>query len=479
MCQKEQQGKRGKKGQGGVLFFNLAGVWHFYYYPSPLLRAFLDIVDTSMAKSALTVALVFVGVVFIAGCASAPRPPAGSSAQAAATQGVEPAAPAPPIPESTAQAGSQPASMQEVMAELQQLGDLDPAAQGKLLADLRETDPALWPLVLQQFRAAMAYRRRAERRAPSIAGPVEAAPGEPYARQDASPIPAEVPPAAAGRQPGGEVASNVDRLPPTGDAAVPPKAAPEDNYPSTTTPVSYDTAAPADWHEQVDSAARALASQVDGSPKSPEEIARHAQLRMLYLLANRREDALQPIPAITPAVQEFWKKQLYGLSTWLDTQTTPDATRRAAVAKRILGEAVTQLGESAPLEVHNLAFCTAIDGYGCIMPFAKDAFAPGQEVLLYAEVENFSSEETAKGHHTSLRSSYEIFDTRGGRVTQRDCPKTEEYCRNARRDFFIGYRLKLPDKHIYPGKHTLRLTIEDLKSHKVGQASIELSIKSP
>ncbi len=458
-------------------FFTLAGPGHFYYYLPPLLRAFLDIVYTSMGKSALTVALALVGTVLIAGCASAPRP-ASSTTQPMAAQPAESAPPAPPIPDSAAQPGAQARSMQEVMAELQQLGALDPAAQGKLLADLRETDPALWPLVLQQFRAVTAYRRRAEKREASIAGPVEVTPSGPYARQGASPIPPEVQPPAAGRQPSCEVPSNVDRLPPLIDAAVPPNAAPEGDYPSTTTPVSYDAAAPADWREQVDWAARALASQIDGSPKSPEEIARHAQLRMLYLLANRREDALQPIPAITPAVQDFWKKQLYGLSTWLDTQATPDPTRRAAVTKRILAEALTRLGESAPLEVHNLAFCTAIDGYGCIVAFAKDEFAPGQEVLLYAEVENFSSEETAKGYHTSLRSSYQIFDSRGGRVTQRDCPKTEEYCRNSRRDFFIGYRLKLPDKHIYPGKHTLRLTIEDLKNHKVGQASIEFSIQS-
>ena len=44
---------------------------------------------------------------------------------------------------------------------------------------------------------------------------------------------------------------------------------------------------------------------------------------------------------------------------------------------------------------------------------------------------------------------------------------TEEYCQSPRRDFFIGYHLRLP-KRIYNGKHTLQLTIEDLKSHKVG-----------
>lgn len=98
-------------------------------------------------------------------------------------------------------------------------------------------------------------------------------------------------------------------------------------------------------------------------------------------------------------------------------------------------------------------------------------------MLLYAEVENFASESTPKGYHTALRSSYQIFDGRNQRVADHQFTTTEEYCRRPRRDYFIGYHLRLP-KRIYPGKHTLQLTIEDLKSQKVGQSSIELTIKS-
>ena len=66
---------------------------------------------------------------------------------------------------------------------------------------------------------------------------------------------------------------------------------------------------------------------------------------MLYLLAGRREDALQPIPGAPPAEQEFWTKQLYGLGLWLDTQRNPDPARRAGEAKQALGDALARLGE--------------------------------------------------------------------------------------------------------------------------------------
>jgi hypothetical protein len=426
-------------------------------------------------------------------------------------------------------------AMQQVMGELQQLGALDPAAQAGLMADLRQTDPAWWPMVVQQFQAAVAYRRRAEGRQPGAADPghpspmrtvsgtmpaearIDAQRGQPVSGRGSG-LPGASPPAGAAPE-------RIARLPAADDAALAPPRAPQGDYPATPNPeanphlakcppdvhqastppegtggscggptiggasqMSHPTLGGAlgcpsgrpggadDWQAQLGGAIRALESQLQGAPAAPAQVAEQAQLRMLYLLAGRRDDALQPIPSVPPPYQDFWSKQLYGLATWLDMERTADDPRRAAETKQILQEAITRLGESAPLVVRNLAFCTEVQSYGCTKRFKTYEFAPDQEVLLYAEVENFASEPTPKGFHTSLRSSYQIFDGRGQRVADQQFSTTEEYCQNPRRDFFIGYHLRLP-KRIYPGKHTLQLTIEDLKSHKVGQSSIELTIK--
>ncbi len=155
-------------------------------------------------------------------------------------------------------------------------------------------------------------------------------------------------------------------------------------------------------------------------------------------------EATRPIPAAPPATQEFFSKELAGLSTWLDAEKTPDAARRAAEAQPTLTEALGKLDESAPLPVRNLAFCTEVQSYGCAKRFEKYEFQPNQEVLLYAEVENFASEPTSKGYHTSLKSSYRILDARGQCVAEHAFAATEEYCQNHRRDFFIGYHFCLP-----------------------------------
>ena len=138
---------------------------------------------------------------------------------------------------------------------------------------------------------------------------------------------------------------------------------------------------------------------------------------------------------------------------------------------------MAKLGDSCPLVVRNLAFVTEIQSYGSYKPFDKYEFVPGQRVLLYAEVENFTSSETARGFHTVTRSSYQIFDSSGRRIDEHEFSPSEEYCRRPRRDFFIGYEFCLPER-IYPGKHVLQLTVADLNSQKIGQTVIEFTVKS-
>ena len=164
---------------------------------------------------------------------------------------------------------------------------------------------------------------------------------------------------------------------------------------------SYNAGTPQDWQGHLAAAISQLESKSPGAAKTDADVAAQANLRMLYLLAGRRNDALKPISGAQPALQDFWTKQLYGMSLWLDSGGTTDPTRRAAETKRILGEAMLRLGEAAPLVVHNLAFCTEVQSFGSIKPFPKTEFKPDQEVLLYAEIDNFTVEQTPAA--TTLR----------------------------------------------------------------------------
>jgi hypothetical protein len=440
-------------------------------------------------------------------------------------------------------------SLQEVMAEVRELGVLDPQEQNKLLEDLRQTDPSLWPLMVKQVRAAVAYRRKSMDR-----GQVQAAASSPMfasapigespqATANPSDTEENPPQVLPHNNDSTDITKNVRRtpnrmpqtletakssfknspnapLPPEGESGVatanlvsggkikkakttPAKSIDADDQ---VMPASYESLAiqhesvksdsaaiasgslgddsasaehpqSADWRVLLEQTIKAMESDSPEKPKTAEELSKQARLRMLYALAGRREDAAKPIPTAPPAMQDFWAKELYGLTVLLDTERTPDAMSRAAEAKQHLGEGFARIGEMAPLQIRNMSFCTKVQSYGCYTPFKKYEFLPDQEVLLYAEVENFGIESTPKGYHTALRSSYQILDKNGQRIADHANSTTEEYCQNPRRDFFIGYQIQMP-KRINPGSYTLQLTIEDMKSQKVGQASVELTIKS-
>ncbi len=176
--------------------------------------------------------------------------------------------------------------------------------------------------------------------------------------------------------------------------------------------------------------------------------------------------------------QEFWSRELYALSTYLDAQRVTDRSRRAAEAAVHHWEASNRLSQQGNLLVRNLAFCTEVMSYGVYTPFDRQEFQSGQRVVLYAEVENFQSQPTPRGHHTSLESRYQIFDSRGQKIEEREFPPMQEYCHNPRRDFFIAYHdVRLPAQ-IFEGRYKLKLIIEDMLGKKVGESSLDFQIKS-
>ena len=368
-----------------------------------------------------------------------------------------------------------PQSLMAMLNDLQSLRDMDAPAYERLRADLERTDPKFWPAMVQSFRAALAYRQR-QLVPPSPRQDALAAAGPMLPARHAEPASHSAEPAAKPPLQLGTLLAANNSIP--NHATVP--AAAQATLASVPVPLTQPAEtmppAPGDWQQQLAATQRALEDELARSPNLATGDRRQAYLRLLHLVAGQRDAALRPIPGIEAAEQEFWSQELFGLSKYLDIPAQPDRTRRAAEAARYLNEATCKLGQLATLSVRNITFCSEVSSYGVFTRFEKETFQPGQQVLLYAEVENFTSEATPKGHHTALSSSYQIFDSRGQRIEQHEFPLTEEYCINPRHDFFIRYFLRIPEQ-IYDGPHTLQLTIEDTLGQKVAQAKIDFQIK--
>jgi hypothetical protein len=160
----------------------------------------------------------------------------------------------------------------------------------------------------------------------------------------------------------------------------------------------------------------------------------------------------------------------------MDSEKTPDPARRAAETKRILSEAMNQLGDTAPLAVRNLTFCTAVHFFGSFDAVKPAEFTPGQKVLLYAEVENFHTDSSAKGFHTAVKFNWQIFDSHGGRVGDYVSATSEENSLTPKHEFFLTKWFYLPTP-MPAGRYTLQFTVEDELGRKVGQSTAEFTVK--
>ncbi|HEY2252669.1 MAG TPA: hypothetical protein VGH74_16460 [Planctomycetaceae bacterium] len=208
-------------------------------------------------------------------------------------------------------------------------------------------------------------------------------------------------------------------------------------------------------------------------------IKKQVDLRMLYLISGQHERALQAIPGVDPADQEFWQQEFWGHTNYFDVGSMPSSNERAAQTVTQLTNAVLRLQEKASLELRNVTFCHKISNFGNFEKYPREEFSPGQEVLLYAEVANIHSEPIPDGKfRTSLKSTIEVYHhgAQGQLIERIDLPEAIDICRTHRRDYFHSYQYTIPAK-LALGPHLLKLTVEDQLSRRVATYTLNFTVK--
>lgn len=436
------------------------------------------------------------------------------------------------------QAGQAVTSVDLLIAELEAEGLLDDESKSQLTADLCRTPPQLWPALVQTFRAALELRKRRAGPAhnPSLvpggqlaraqnppdtpagvsrgreAGSNEVSIEDVFSFSDGSAFDnrevgelssSGLASKSESRKPGDllavsyeETRSNASKtVMPSGGCSIslssaqaggePPSVAQPrgtgDARPGSGAGVApqRETEVKADAQSVPATSWQTLAHQALDHLYEAEsgDASQQVAARLIHVALADRDQALQPIPDLSPAIQEFWSETFFAILLLQDANLNPDPKLRLAEARRHLLNAARRLSEECPLEVTGLAFVSSVQSWGVYEAFEKYEFSPGQKVLLYAEIENLASESTAKGYRTAWRSSYQILDSSGKTIASYEYAANEEYCRRPRQDFFIGCELSLP-KETPPGRYTLRLTVADLIKQRVGHGTIEFSLRT-
>lgn len=227
---------------------------------------------------------------------------------------------------------------------------------------------------------------------------------------------------------------------------------------------------------QLLSALIASLQEVPAGETDQDRYGRLIKLGHLMVLAGDPEAAMKSMGERTPAEQEFLRHQLQGLWHLIDPEGHPSPNRRFTSVASEFREAAKHAGAATDsLEITRLAFCTDIEAYGRVTPFAKPEFTAGEQVILYCEVENFSASQSEAGYELNVQGSYEIFDSENERVFDQLLPADRQLSSNHLRDYFIAYQMFLPDD-LPSGPYRLKLTMEDLVGQKYGQHEIDFTI---
>ena len=233
------------------------------------------------------------------------------------------------------------------------------------------------------------------------------------------------------------------------------------------------------WLQSLSQAIDQLEKTIKESPTSDENlrISQEVTLRLLYVSQRRLKDAMLPIDKLSNSENDYFQHQMQALYEASNPDAMPVPSRHWSLVMNSQREATNHLAAVSNLEVKSVAFCTEVERYGVITKFPKYHFQADQEVLLYCEIENVAATKLKKdGFESQLQGSYEIMDSTGRKIADQLLPMEPEMCQNHRRDYFIVYKIYMPQQ-IATGNYQLRLTVEDMKAHKFGQNHLDFQIK--
>ncbi|MFW6172062.1 MAG: hypothetical protein ACODAD_16370, partial [Planctomycetota bacterium] len=266
------------------------------------------------------------------------------------------------------------------------------------------------------------------------------------------------------------------------------KPADTDNATGEETEKSSQPDQPISWQQSVDRAIGALRRklQTDEQLESLEETRLRASLGLLQLVAQDPEKAMATLEGLNDQQLEFWRQTMMGLDVLMDVDGWPKMRYRVEAASDHLQRGLSALKTLGPLQVNNLAFVNDVRSFGDYDEIGARGFDPGEHLILYVEIGNFTVEETTYEetdqtsssaglktspripmYETELVGRYDILNQEERIVMSRTLPVVRDRCRHHRGDFFVPYELHLP-RQVDAGYYRLELTIEDRKGSKYG-----------
>jgi hypothetical protein len=135
-----------------------------------------------------------------------------------------------------------------------------------------------------------------------------------------------------------------------------------------------------------------------------------------------------------------------------------------------------QMEPAQPLfAVRNACFASRVRAWGVVDRFETAEFSPGQELIVYFELDQLSSRESADGHTTRIDTAFRLVDADGRRIHEWTFEPLEETCSSHRHDYFARYLVSVPVS-APAGSLRLEIAVSDTLAGRTAHATLPLAV---
>ena len=208
--------------------------------------------------------------------------------------------------------------------------------------------------------------------------------------------------------------------------------------------------------------------------EDPKSLSAQLDLQFLHLLLGHSTPQMDTIAPMSAEDRELIAAVMDGFNNF---RAAARAEFGGVLGRKIrpLLEMADRLRAQSDLRIASLALCTRVDGFGNFEPITH--FSAGREypVILYCEIENFSSRLNGNKYwETNLTQECLLYNPTGQRIWEDKRTAIADTCRNRRRDFFVVKMIRIPP--LAAGQYSLKITITDPQSNRGTQATLPLQI---
>jgi hypothetical protein len=125
--------------------------------------------------------------------------------------------------------------------------------------------------------------------------------------------------------------------------------------------------------------------------------------------------------------------------------------------------------------VRNSCFATRVRAWGAVDRFTENRFRPGQEVIVYFELDGLSAGESPAGFTTCIDTTLTLVDGAGRSVDEWSFEPIAETCRSKRHDYFARYVVRIPDA-ARAGDFRVDVAVVDTLAGVTARATLPLEI---